>query len=231
VGVYVSAPGHPELPDNLLGITDDVNDGWSAGVSVTLNTWRWVSSEFGYNIQRGKYRLEVFDLPGTLDDDVLYETATSGLVTRQFEYNLLLHARPRESRWRPYVTAGPVLQLIHLTDAPVKRAPAAFRLGMQNIGLLKSAFDFGRTPPLEGGGIFQVGMQYGAGIKFRVHPRFTIRGDFRETWSKNPKFIMDSYTDDSSILLDPPYEYEVFRAQPFGKFRQQRFTLGFAFTF
>lgn len=231
VGVYFSAPGHPELPENLLGIGDDIDNGWSAGVSVTLNTWRWVSSEFGYNIQRGKYRLEVFDLPGTLDDDVFYETNTSGLATRQFEYNLLLHARPRESRWRPYITAGPALQLIHLTEAPVKRAPAAFRLGMQNIGLLKSAFDFGRTPPLEGGGIFQVGIQYGAGIKFRVHPRLTLRGDFRETWSKNPRFIMDSYTDDSALQVEPPYEYEVFRAQSFGKFRQQRYTIGVAFTF
>ncbi len=232
VGIFFRAPdSDPESSDIALGIADDIDNGWSAGVSVTLNTWRWVSSEFGYHIQRGKYRLEVFDLPGPEDDHIFYEADKSGLATRQFEYSMLFHAKPRESRWRPYVMAGPALQLIHLTDAPVKRAHPAFRLGMQNIGLIKSAFDFGRTPPLEGGGIFQVGIQYGAGIKFRVHPRLTLRADFRETWSKNPKFILDSYTDRDALDVDPGYEYEVFRAQPLGKFRQQRFTMGVAFTF
>ena len=169
-----------------------------------MNTSRWVSSEFGYHIQRGKYRLEQFDIPGDIDEGLGYVTRRVGLATRQFEYNLLVHARPRESRWRPYIAAGPVLQLIHLTDAPVKRAPRAFRLGLQNIGLLKAAFDFGRTPPLDGGGIFQIGLQYGAGVKFRVHPRITMRFDFRETWSKNPEFIRDSYVEKQPPSSLPP---------------------------
>jgi hypothetical protein len=68
-------------------------------------------------------------------------------------------------------------------------------------------------------------------VKFRVHPRITTRFDFRETWSKNPEFIRDSYVDDTAAGFDPSYDYEVTRNRPSGKFRQQRFTMGVAFTF
>ncbi|HYI97278.1 MAG TPA: LssY C-terminal domain-containing protein, partial [Bryobacteraceae bacterium] len=146
VGVFMISP-QPDLPPYAIGLFDDINDGWSAGISVTLNTWRWVSSEFGYHLHRGKYRLERFNIPGDIDEQGSYDAYTVGLATRQFEYNALFHVRPRESRWRPYVAVGPALQLIYLTDAPVRRAPSAFKLGLQNIGLLKAAFDFGRTPP------------------------------------------------------------------------------------
>ena len=109
VAVLLTSP-NPELPPYAIGLSDDIDDGWSAGLSVTMNTWRWVSSEFGYHIRRGKYRLEQFDIPGNIDEGLGYETYGVGLATRQFEYNLLVHARPRESRWRPYVAAGPALQ-------------------------------------------------------------------------------------------------------------------------
>jgi opacity protein-like surface antigen len=102
-------------------------------------------------------------------------------------------------------------------------------LGLQNIGILKSAFDFGSTPPLEGGGVYQIGLQYGAGIKFRVHPRLTLNFDFRETWSKNPDFIQESYTED--YFSDENYNLDVIKVGAESKFRQQRFTFGFAFTF
>ncbi len=230
VGVFMISP-KPDLPPYAIGLFDDINDGWSAGISVTLNTWRWVSSEFGYHLHRGKYRLEQFDIPGDIDEQGSYDAYTVGLTTRQFEYNVLVHARPRESRWRPYVAVGPALQLIHLTDAPVKRTPRAFKLGLQNIGLLKAAFDFGRTPPLDGGGIYQVGLQYGAGIKFRVHPRITLRADFRGTWSKDPEFVRDSYADEVAAEFDPTYDYEITRDPVLAKFRLQRYTVGVAFTF
>jgi opacity protein-like surface antigen len=127
------------------------------------------------------------------------------------------------------VAIGPALQLISLSDSPITKAAGQFKLGFQSIGLLKAAFDFGSTPPLEGGGIFQLGLQYGGGIKYRVHPRITVRADFRETWAKNPQFILDSYTKDS--LQDDGYTSEFIRQDAGSKFRQQRFTLGVSFTF
>jgi opacity protein-like surface antigen len=230
VAVSLTSP-NPMLPPHAIGLSDNIDGGWRGGVSVTMNTSRWISSEFGYHIQRGKYNLEQVDIPGDIDNDLGYETYNVGLATRQFEYSLLVHVRPRESRWRPYVAAGPALQLMHLTDAPVKHAPKAFKLGLQNIGMLKAAFDFGRTPPLDGGGIYQVGVQYGAGVSFRVRPRISMRLDFRETWSKNPEFIRESYIDETATEFDPSYDYDVSRNRTSGKFRQQRLTLGVAFTF
>lgn len=232
-GISLISP-NPALPSFAVVLFDEIDDGWAAALSVTINTWRWVSNEFTYSLQRGKYGMGALafangELPGDVNID--FEPYIVGLETRQFEYNLLLHARPRESRWRPYIAAGPVLQLIRLSDAPIKRASPGFRLGMQNIGLLKAAFDFGRTPPLEGGGIFQVGLQYGGGIKFRVHPRITLRADFRETWSKNPEFIKDSYIEADPTDLDPSYDYQYIRERSAAKFRQQRYTIGIAFTF
>ena len=62
---------------------------------------------------------------------------------------------------------GPVLQLIALNGAPLKKPAGVYALGLKNIGLIKAAFDFGSTPPLDGGGIFEFGLQYGGGIKYQ----------------------------------------------------------------
>jgi hypothetical protein len=229
IGIFASPIDPNSLdPSFFIGLFDEVDGGWSAGIVFTANTWRWISNEFSYNYERGKYEMGVLVL-NTGEIDPIQETQSVGLATRQFEYNILFNARPRESRWRPYVAVGPALQLISLTDAPIKKASGPFKVGLQNIGLLKAAFDFGSTPPLEGGGIYQIGLQYGCGIKFRVLPRLTVRADFRETWSKNPQFILDSYTKDFFFTEDYQAQYEFIRAE--SKFRQQRFTLGFAFTF
>jgi hypothetical protein len=122
---------------------------------------------------------------------------------------MLFNLRPRESRWRPYIAAGPVLQLIALSNAPLKKPAGYFQLGLSNIGLIKAAFDFGNTPPLNGGGIFQFGLQYGGGIKYRVKPRITLRADFRETWAKNPSIIRDSYLGYVPEGLDDTYTTDV----------------------
>lgn len=129
----------------------------------------------------------------------------------------------------PYIAVGPAIVLTALTDAPIKKAAGPFKLGLQNIGLLLAAFDFGRTPPLDGGGIYRLGLVYGGGIKYRVHPRITVGADFRETWSPNPQFITDSYTQD--FFTEDGYNSEVARGGTTSKYRQHRFTLGIAFTF
>lgn len=218
----------PTFPDFFAAVADQVNGGWTAGIYVIANTWKRFSNEFSYNYQRGKY--ETINLSAVGDGtDVDLDSNTVGLVTRQFEYNLLFHLRPPRSRWRPYLAAGPALQLISLDGAVIKKPAGPFRLGLQNIGVLKAAFDFGGTPPLEGGGIYQLGLQYGAGIKYRVLPRLTINTDYRETWSKNPDFIRDSYT--GEYFADEFYDLNVTKIGSESKFRQQRFTFGFAFTF
>jgi hypothetical protein len=158
-------------------------------------------------------------------------TRIVGLVTRRAAYNTVLNFRPRRSRWRPYISAGPVFQLLSLSNAPLKKPSGYFRLGLTNIGLVKAAFDFGSVAPLNGGGIFQLGVQYGGGIKYRVLPRLTMRADFGETFTQNPTIIRDSYIGYIPDGLDDSYTTTVTNAKPPSKFVQQRATVGFAFTF
>ena len=157
--------------------------------------------------------------------------ANSGLLTSQVAYNLLINTRPRRSRLRPYFAVGPALQLMHLDEAPIKKAPSYWRLGLSNIGLLSAAYNFGSTPPLEGGGIFQVGFNYGGGIRYRVTPRWMIRLDYRETLTSQPDFWTKSKNNIiSNIELDNAtmtFVGPVFASA----MRQQRVGGGLSFTF
>ena len=223
-------------PTYFLFLGDQVGDGWAAGGSVTVNSWKHFSNEFSYFRQQVKYELGTVAAtipPGEniiLDESDL-DTDRIGLVTRQFEYNLLIHPTRPTSRWRPYAAVGPVLQLVALNGAPLKKPAGVYTLGLKNIGLIKAAFDFGNTPPLDGGGIFHIGLQYGAGIKYRVTPRLTLRADWRETWSRNPDIIANSYEDYDPNALDETYTTEVTKVKQDQKFVQDRYTVGFAFTF
>jgi opacity protein-like surface antigen len=226
----------PTKPFYFLFLGDNLGDGWAGGGSVTVNSWRHFSNEFSYFRQQVKYELGSVAAtvpPGEeviLDDSDL-DTERIGLVTRQFEYNLLIHARPPTSRWRPYAAIGPAFQLIALNGAPLKKPAGVYTLGLKNIGLIKAAFDFGNTAPLDGGGVFQIGLQYGAGIKYRVSPRVMLRADYRETWSKNPDIIANSYEDYDSTDLDDTYTTTIIKVRPDQKFIKDRFTIGVAFTF
>ena len=137
--------------------------------------------------------------------------------------------RPPKSRWRPYAAVGPALLLTSLSDSPITKAAGPFKLGLQNVGLLLAAYNFGRKAPLDGGGVFSPGIVYGAGIKYRVHPRITFSLDFRETLSKSPNFLSDSYT--KQYFEDVDYNLQKFRFTTDEKYREQRFTGGIAFTF
>lgn len=226
----------PTNPAYFLFLGDEVGDGWAGGGTVTINSWRHFSNEFSYFRQQVKYQLGTVDatLPPdqeTIITDKDLDTYRIGLVTRQFEYNLLMHPTRPTSRWRPYAAVGPVLQLIALNGAPLKKPAGVYNLGLKNIGLIKAAFDFGNTPPLDGGGIFEIGLQYGAGVKYRLTPRVTVRADWRETWSKNPDIIANSYEDFDSNSLDETYSTDVIKVRADQKFIQDRYTVGVAFTF
>ncbi len=234
VGAFLVPTVNLDEPTWDVGFQDRINGGWSVGIDFTLNTWRWVSSEFGYHYQRGKLSIGTyFANLGEENEEGTFpaiDTAPVGLVTRQFEYNILVNLRPRESRWRPYLAAGPALELIALADNPIKQAPKPFTLGLRNVGELVAAYESGSTPALDGGGIYELGLQYGAGIKYRVHPRIMLSLDFRETWAKNPSFLRSGYTA-SYFVMEGYAPRNFYSSSSTTNFRQQRFTLGAAFAF
>ena len=235
VGLFSNNPCGCE-PPYILIMGDEVYDGWAAGVSLTLNSWNWVSNEFTYMRQQTKFLLVGLNeatVTPPLNAEPLppLNAAPAGWVTRRFAYNAVLNLRPTRSRWRPYVTAGPALQLLALSDAPLKTPSGYFRLGLSNLGLIQAAIDFGNTPPLNGGGIYQGALQYGAGFKYRVLPRLTLRADYGETWSVNPDVIKHSYRGYLPTGLDNTYTTIVTDVTSPEKYIQQRSTLGFALTF
>lgn len=227
-----------EPPDTdgflLLVLGNSFDSGWTIGGTVTLNPQKYFSHEFSYDYSLTTFNLAlaVIDNQTTSESlDAQFGFADSGLRTSQFAYNLLLNATPKTARWRPYVAVGPALQLMHLDDAPIKKAPGYFKLGLSNIGLLAAAYNFGSDPPLEGGGIFQVGLDYGGGVRYRLTPRWMLRADYRETltsqpdfWSKSKKDILagidagDSQLTEIGPLLNGPM-------------RQMHATAGVSFTF
>ncbi len=225
--LIVQPDTQPVNPDDIFAasLLDEFDNGGVAGISVTLNSWKWFSNQFNFSYTRSTWSYAELFLQPQAETIV----GDSSLATRQFEYNLLWNLRPPKSRWRPYIAAGPALVLTNLTDNPITKAAGPFKLGLQNVGLLVAAYNFGSRPPLDGGGVFSLGAVYGAGIKFRVHPRISINFDFRETWSRAPKFLADSYT--RNYFEDQDFAPTVFQVATEDKYRQDRLTAGIAFTF
>ena len=226
----ISPPGEQVV----IALDNSLQNGWNLGGSVTINPHKYFSHEFSYNRSFTTFKMEL----GVVDNDTssgsvdsAFAFATSGLLTSQMSYNLLINTRPKTSRLRPYFALGPALQLMHLDDAPIKKAPSYWKLGLSNIGLLSAAYNFGSTPPLEGGGIFQVGFNYGGGVRYRVTPRWMIRLDYRETltsqpdfWTKSKTSILNGIELDNATLtfVGPVFE---------GAMREQRVGGGVSFTF
>ncbi len=227
--IFLEPKSPANQPINLL-FANRVESGWDAGTSVTLNSWRWFSNEFSFDYQRGRYRLGA-EITGLSDlAPTGYQEEGTGLAINQFGYAFLANLRPRESRFRAYVAAGPVFQLLHITDAPVTKPNAIFRAGLRNVGLILAAYNFANEPPLDGGGVFQFGFQYGGGVKYRITPRFMLRADYRETLSAQPDFI------ERSIKIDDPsdsdeYIFNKVTSGPGSPLRLKRVTLGFSFVF
>lgn len=101
-------------PEYLLGLGDAVGDGWAAGISLTLNSWNYFSNEFSYMRQETKFNMLAITLSSDPQAEPLVDFATVGLTSRRAAYNTVFNLRPRKSRWRPYIDAGPVVQLVSL---------------------------------------------------------------------------------------------------------------------
>jgi opacity protein-like surface antigen len=218
----------------IVGLGNSLQNGWNLGASVTLDSQKYFSQEFSYNksftgFKMGLAVVENDSTSTTVDSAFAFDI--SGLRTSQIAYNLLIHAVPKTARLRPYIAVGPALQLMHLSDAPIKKAPSYWKLGLSNIGLLSAAYNFGSTPPLEGGGIFQVGFNYGGGVRYRLTPRWMLRVDYRETLTSQPDFWTKSKAniisgielDDATLTFVGP----IFDSA----MRQQRVGGGVSFTF
>jgi opacity protein-like surface antigen len=232
---YLFTEGTPIDSVLLLVMANTLHNGWELGGTVTLNPQKYLSHEFAYDHSFTEFSLQlaVVGADQTSGSEISQiEFQTVGLRTSQFTYNLLINATPKTSRLRPYIAVGPALQLMHLSDAPIKKAPNWFRLGLSNIGLISAAYNFGSDPPLEGGGIFQAGLNYGGGVRYRITPRWMIRADYRETLTSQPDFWSKSQKDIlGGLVYDPGTTLTVLGPIFDAPSRQDRVTMGMSFTF
>jgi hypothetical protein len=212
---------------------NQLHTGWNISVNSTLDSWKYISNEFGYS-----YSKSPLTIYGLITGESIFAGTTTFLYDdgqiRQFTYNVLFHTAPNGKRFRPYISLGPDFQLIRLTSSqPSKNELLA--LTVKDVGLIVDAYNFGSRPPLEGGGIFQLGLQYGAGFKYQVTPRWFIRSDFKETLSPQPNWWKKSLPDIEGIL-NPGGQYVLSYVGPgaytsAGPLRQQRFSAGFGVSF
>jgi opacity protein-like surface antigen len=219
----------------LLVLGNSLHNGWELGGTVTLNPQKYLSHEFSYDHSFTEFNLAfaIVANDATSQQEINQTVfSPSGLRTSQFAYNLLFNFTPKTSRLRPYLAVGPSLSLMHLSDAPIKKAPGWFRLGLSNIGLISAAYNFGSDPPLDGGGIFQAGLNYGGGVRYRMTPRWMMRADYRETLTSQPDFWSKSVSAiDGGIQVDPGTVYTTIGPVLDGLLRQDRVTMGLSFTF
>lgn len=234
--LIISRQTTPTGPRMQLSLTanNNISPGWALGGAVTIHANRWISHELGFNYLRGSYQLGLQkvvpsgseEVPGVVERRV-------GLLSRQFSYGAVVHMRPVESRIRPYFTAGPGLQLLHLTDAPFAKAKGLFRFGLGNVGMVQAAYNFGHANPLEGGGIFQAAFNSGGGVKMRIAKCWILKVEYRNTLSQRPDFLhksLASIVDDEDPALNARLvKLETPRARSL--LVQQRLTMGVAFTF
>ena len=227
----IESPGSSQI---LIVLGNAMDNGWNIGGSVTLDSQKYFSHEFSYDHSFTTFviGLAVIDHETTTtSQDPLFAFSNTGLQTSQVTYDLLINGRPKTSRWRPYLAVGPAFQLMHLTDAPIKKAPGYFKLGLSSVGLITAAYDFGSTPPMEGGGIFQFGLNYGVGVRYRLTPRWMIRADYRETLISQPDFWSKSRADILNNLYAPDYTIQEVGPVFDGAMREQHATAGISFTF
>jgi hypothetical protein len=217
----------PGAPDNLLyrfNVDTYLRRGWAIMPATTFHHTRYLSHELAYSRTSTNAQLFGQDEPSGVQLD-----SRSKAIIRRFSYTPVLHLTPNGKRFRPYVAAGPALQLTHLADA-VAQQNRFLKIAARDVAFVVSAYNFGSKPPLEGGGIFQIGLQYGAGTRFHITPRFFVRADFRETLSRQPNFWKSSESSLSEaggdailISLPPP--------QRNGLLRHQLVTMGIGVAF
>lgn len=204
-------------PSRVL-IRFDINThlrrGWTIAPHATLHQNRYVSHEFGYSRTSTNFQVEGRESLSGANLD-----SRSKATIRRFNYNTLVHLRPNGSRFRPYLALGPAVQLLHLADAAAQEN-RLLRLAARDVAFVISAYNFGSKPPLQGGGIFQFGLQYGGGARFHVTHRFFLRADFRETLSRQPNFfkgaetaLSDSGSPDVLLKLAPIERHGLLRHQ------------------
>ena len=202
-----------------------MEQGWNMAFNATFNAHKHFSHELGFTLNQTELSVDMISLQQPP------ERIKGPADIRQFHYALLAHLRPNGARFRPYGAIGGGMQVIRLKEA-VESGNALLKFAFKEANALVSAFTFGSTPPLEGGGIFQPTLHYGGGVKYHLTRRLVLRADFRETLSAQPDWWTKSHQSLRDLEFDSPDEWiEPLPVVKYGRLRHQRLSAGIGIAF
>jgi len=210
--------------DSVATAPSELDPGWSIAPKVTFNTRGHLSHEIGYTYSSTRFQA-VLSAP-RIESDSISAPASIG----QFSYNLVMNMRKNGSRVRPYVAIGPAMQTIRL-KGELRSTNRLLHFASKDVKLFVTAWDMGRTPPLEGGSVFQLAVQYGAGVKIHLTPHILVRTDFRETLSRQPDFWTHSRETLRDLELPADLRIVPRPLETDGPLRQHRFSAGVGVSF
>jgi hypothetical protein len=171
-----------------------LEQGGLMGARTTENFWNYFALEqdFGfYSYHRLTFRGPT---PGGIPLPIF------GTHVYQGAFNGVLHFTPRDSKFRPFVTAGVGEANYVPNDAARKTA--------EHLPPSAGFSSFGSKGGLEA--------NYGGGLKYQVSPRFGVRVDARGYYGRTPQFGVPSHSVAGSASI--PYGFRNFGVQLTGGF-------------
>lgn len=144
----------------------DMSNGGVGGFRFTQNFWEYISLEqtgMVHGVANAVYRI-----PGTERE------YSFGARLRQFHVNPVFHFKPRQSRIRPFVTAGYGLDYFGVTEDARRQIGNGVNTPFQQLTNLESGF--------------KLAFNYGAGVKAKLTERIGLRFDVRGFSTASPSF-------------------------------------------
>ncbi len=187
-----------------------IDKGILVGASVIVNSRHWLSHEIYAETLQANLRA------GTGDGQV------ERLRIRTTGYQMQVPLFPSRWRFRPYVLAGPSLTSYRINNIKLHRRQGILRYGVRRVGLITGAINSAGVAPLDGGSVFQFGLAYGGGFKYRLNRMFEFHGEYRESYSKDPDFFNKHSVSLSSLGIAS--------AQDPGARRHGTYAFGISFT-
>lgn len=152
------------------------------GLRVTEDLWKYVGLEQSFTAGFNDLRLRPFGSQQKVDADARNYTLA---------INPVLHFTPRQSRFRPFVTAGPAVTWY----VPDER--------------LKTAGIPGIVPPMaELQTKYGPALIYGGGVKYNASRRFGLRFDVRGTWTQGRHFGLPDFPGGPGTFYSPDHGTE-----------------------
>ena len=152
------------------------------GLRVTEDLWKYVGLEQSFTVGFNDLRLRPFGPQMKVDTDARNYTLA---------INPVLHFRPRQSKVRPFVTAGPGITW-YVPD------------GRPKIGALT-----GVVPPVSDLQTkYGPALVYGGGVKINATRNFGLRFDVRGLWTQGRYFGLPTYPSVPGALYSPHHGTE-----------------------